>query len=226
MPSAFLALIVIITVTRMNAAWRGGGIARGVCASGRVPAVWSFPRRMIDSRGSCLDLSSSSNSRSQTSTRRLSGMVIVRRIVRVHQALEPGNAGHRLARLRIEMRELAIAADRNAGALGSIPEIPCGGAERFPEGFALRPAPFAQIDASPTPVVRGPDLLDDVSGVCAGRECMTVVTDFRVDIEVVENAELTREGMRIGVTSAPTGSASDRHCPSADRPAPGRRCAS
>src|SRR5205085_1979561 len=60
-----------------------------------------------------------------------------------------------------------------------------------------RDAALAQIQGAATGVIRGPELLDQIGGVGAGRPGMSVVADFGIDVEIVEDAELAGQRMRV-----------------------------
>jgi hypothetical protein len=70
MADSFQTLLCeMASMTRPTETSLSATIARGVREPARVPDVWSFPRRMIDSRGIDAVRSNSWNSLSQTSTR-------------------------------------------------------------------------------------------------------------------------------------------------------------
>ena len=87
---------------------------------------------------------------------------------------------------------LAVAADAHPGGDGPIPEVAAGGAGRGVE------APFARVGELLPPVVavgEGPVPLDEVGGVGPHAPFVAVGADLALDVEVVEEDELPRQGM-------------------------------
>ena len=157
-------------------------------------------------RGSLPFFSNSRNSLSQMSTRLLSG------IVRsygwysgMHETLQPRHRRHHVADagvllalgLRSPRGELAVAADAHARPRARIPDVAVHRGGDVAVRVAHLAAALAQVAPAAAPVVGRPDLLDEVGGVGPRRVRVAVVADLGIDVEVVEQDELPRDGMRV-----------------------------
>src|SRR4051794_36303461 len=94
-------------------------------------------------------------------------------------------------------RELAVASNGFAGANARIPDVAVRRRRDVAVLVAHLTATFAEVHAAAACVVRRPDLFDEIRGVGAQRERVTVVADFGIDVEIVERDELPRERVRV-----------------------------
>ena len=110
-------------------------------------------------------------------------------------AAQPRNRRDDKAARPLAGGELAIAAERDAGARREVPEVAIRRGAEVAVGVALLVPALAQIEPSAVAVVRRPQLLDGVRRIGCGREGMPVRAHLGVDVEVVEEHELPREGV-------------------------------
>ena len=115
----------------------------------------------------------------------------------VHQPLETRHCRVHLAALPCPRGELTVAAHADPAAFGEVPDV----AERRGREVAVVAADLvpalAQVRCAAVPVVGRPQLLDHIGRVGGHRERMTVIADFGIDIEVVEQRERARKRMRV-----------------------------
>ena len=86
----------------------------------------------------------------------------------------------------------------DAGPRAGVPEVARRRRGDVAVGVSIRTAALRKVLAAASAVVRGPELLGGVGRVGAGREGVAVVADFGVDVEVVEEDEVARQGVRVG----------------------------
>ena len=130
---------------------------------------------------------------------------VVRLVLRVHEPLQAGHRRHDVADagvllalgLRSPRGELAVAAHAHAGARAGVPDVAVHRGGDVAVRVAHLAAALAQVAPAAAAVVGRPDLLDEVGGIRAGRVRVAVVADLGVDVEVVEQHELPRDGVGV-----------------------------
>ena len=95
------------------------------------------------------------------------------------------------------MREFAEAADADPFSHGGVPQIAVHRRGEVAVRVSQRSAAFRQVRRAAARVIRRPEFFDHIGRVGGHRELVAVVADLRVHIEVIEDAELARERVRV-----------------------------
>ena len=196
-------------------------MAVGVGLPTRVPKVWSLGSRRMTRRGiSPASFHWPSTSRNRSARDLVLNVEIVAHELGVEVPLQAGDPGHRGPVAHGVRDELAKAEKAHVLRRRAVPEV-SGGGMRDHRADALGGIRKAVV----APVVQGPGALDVVGGVGGHRPLVAVGRDLALNIEVVEQDELARQGVVIG-GDRPRGRdrGSGRRCRGACRRRAGRRC--
>src|SRR4029078_3268847 len=93
--------------------------------------------------------------------------------------------------------KLAVAPDAHPLADAGVPDIAVGRGRDVAVGVAHGAPAFAQVRAATMPVVHGPDLLDECARIRTHGKRVTALTDLGIDVEVVEQHDVPRQGVRV-----------------------------
>jgi len=107
------------------------------------------------------------------------------------------------------VHKFSIVAERNAGTPAIVPDISFGGVS---DGATT----FEVIAAAPVAIIRPPVLFYKIRSIASHGPAMSVNTDFRIYVKIIQQYELVGQGMTIGSNLLPKNSQAAIPVPSRD----------